>query len=120
MCFMLVTIIAIIVFIWRRKVIKSKADNAMKRYMDKQMSMSSEQELLADQIDCLENCSTYYLPQAETSQDLDMTKASETSYLTDIAEDKFKPGTISHKRGHPIEEKDEEEERLTNALQMKF
>ena len=49
-----------------------------------------------------------------------MTKASETSYLTDIAEDKFKPGTISHKRGHPIEEKEEEEERLTNALQMKF
>ena len=32
-----------------------------------------------------------------------MTKASETSYLTDIAEDKFKPGTISHKRGNPIE-----------------
>ena len=118
MSIMLVSFIAIIVLIWRRKVIHSKADNAMKRYMDKQMSMSSDQELLADQIDSLENCSTYYLPQAEMTNDL--TKAPESHYLTEITIESDKPGTISHKCRQPVEEKDEEEERLTNAIQMKF
>ena len=78
------------------------------------MSMSSEQELLADQIDSLENCSTYYLPQAEITND--MTKATEAHYLTEITIESEKPGTISHKCRQPVEDKEEEEERLTNAI----
>ena len=118
MCVMLVSIMVVVVLIWRRNVFQSKAYNAMKRYMDKQLSLSSEQELLADQIDVMEHCNTYYLPQAEFSEG--RVKSMEQSYLTGLEQDSSKPGTISHKLSHPIEDKDEEEERLTNEKQMKF
>ena len=42
MCVMLVSIVVVVVLIWRRNVFQSKADNAMKRYMDKQLALSSE------------------------------------------------------------------------------